>query len=634
MPAGFQFPLDADPTEIFVTFARDAQTSDGTKPVTEQRGNHNTRGIGRLKPGVSVAQANTELRTIAARLAGQYPDSNTGFSAGAASLREDMVGEVARGLYVLFGAVGCVLLIASANVANLLLARATVRRKEIALRAALGASRSRIIRQLLVESVLLAGIGGGCGLLLALWGTDLLVALVPETIPRAAEIHLDGVVLAFTFLASLGTGIVFGLAPALQASRLDLRTALNDTSRGTSGGAGQHRLRNALVVTEVALALLLLTGAGLLLQSFARLSQVDPGIQPEQLFTAGIALPESTYSSPEKIALFQDQLLAKVRPLPSVREASVILPLPLSGSNMTTSFDVEENPKPEGQQDVSPVRIAGRDYFKTVSIALQRGRLFDQSDDLKSKPVIIINQRFAEQFFPGQNPLGKRIRPGMSLTDEDGPMREIIGIVSNVKHESLRRDFTPEMYVPATQFPMNFFSLVVRTATSQPAALTGAIRDVLIQIDPGIPLTRVRIFEDYLTKSLARPRFNALLLSIFAGIALLLTAIGIYGVMAYSVAQRRQEIGVRMALGAQRGDVLRLIVGGGMKLAALGVLIGVTAVFALTRLLKSLLFGVGAFDPLTLAAVALLLAAIALLACFLPARRASGLDPMVALRSD
>ncbi len=634
MPPGFLFPLDAEAIDVFVTFAREATTSDGTQPVTEQRGNHSIRGVGRLRPGVSVAQADAELRTIAARLALQYPESNTRFSAGAASLREDVVGEVARGLYVLFGAVGCVLLIASANVANLLLARATVRRKEIALRGALGASRGRIIRQLLIESVLLATIGGFAGLLLAVWGTEFLIALVPETIPRAADIHLDGTVLAFTFLASLGTGVIFGLAPAWHASRLDLRTALNDSARGTSDGAGQRRLRNALVVTEVALALLLLTGAGLLLQSFARLSQVDPGVQPERLFTAGITLPDSAYPSTQKIALFQDQLLRKARALPGVRAASMVVPLPLSGSNMTTSFDVEERPKPEGQQDVSPVRVAGHDYFATMSIALQRGRLFLRSDDLKSMPVIIINQRFAEQFFPGQDPIGKRIRPGMSLTDEDGPMREIIGIVSNVKHESLRRDFTPEMYVPATQFPISFFSLVVRTDTAQPTALTNAMRDALTQIDPGIPLTRVRVFEDYLAQSLARPRFNALLLSIFAGVALLLTAIGIYGVMAYSVAQRRQEIGVRMALGAQRADVLRLVVGGGMKLTALGVAIGITGVFALTRVLKGLLFGIEAFDLLTLGAVAVLLGAIALLACLLPARRASGLDPIIALRHE
>ncbi len=631
MPEGFQFPFDSDPTDVFTTIAPAATTTDGKKPTTEQRGNHQMRGVGRLKPGVSVAQGAAEFSTIAARLASQYPESNTGFSAGAASLREELVGDVARGLYVLFGAVACVLLIASANVANLLLARATVRQKEIALRAALGASRGRIIRQLLIESVLLAAIGGLCGILLAVWGTDFLVSLVPDSIPRAAEIHLDGVVLAFTFLASLGTGIVFGLAPALQASRLDLRTTLNDNARGTTG-AGHHRLRNGLVVVEVALALLLLTGAGLLLQSFARLSQVNPGIQPERLLTAEIALPDAAYPTPEKIALFQEQLLTRVGAFAGVRSASLVLPLPLSGSNMTTSFDLEEHPKPDGEQDVSPFRIAGRDYFGTMGIALQRGRLFDRSDDLKSKPVIIINERFAEQYFPGQNPLGKRIRAGISLTDEDGPMREIVGVVSNVKHQSLRTDFTPEMYIPATQFPMGFFSLVLRTSTTQPAELTSALRDALAQIDPGVPLTRVRVFEEYLAQSLARPRFNALLLSIFAGVALLLTAIGIYGVMAYSVAQRRQEIGIRMALGAQKSDVLRLVVGGGMQLTALGVVIGLSAVFFLTRLLGNLLYGVGSFDLLTLCAVALLLSAIALLACWVPARRAAGVNPLVALR--
>jgi putative ABC transport system permease protein len=633
MPADFSFPIDADPAEIFVPIAIDASSADGSKPETEQRGSHSLRGIGRLKPDATPAQADAELRTIAAALARQYPDSNTKFSAGAGPLREDLVGDVARGLYVLFGAVACVLLIASANVANLLLARATVRQKEIALRSALGASRGRIIRQLLTESVLLAALGGFCGLILAVWGTDFLVSLVPENIPRAKEIHLDGVVLAFTFLASLGTGVLFGLAPALQSSRLDLRSALNDSSRGSSSG-GHHRLRSALVVLEVALALLLLTGAGLLLQSFARLSRVNPGVQPERLFTAAITLSDAAYPKPEKVAIFQDQLLTRVRALPGVRDASTVFPLPLSGTGVSTSFDVQERPKPEGNRDTSPLRVAGSDYFRTMGVSLVRGRLFDRSDRLDSKPVIIINQRFAEKYFPNENPIGKRIQPGISLTDGDGPMREIIGVVTNVKHQSLRLDYTPEMYISGAQFPLGIFSLIVRTNTSQPAALTGSIRNVLGQIDPGVPLTRVKMFEDYISRSLARPRFNALLLALFAGVALLLTAIGIYGVMAYSVAQRRQEIGIRMALGAQKGDVLRLVVGGGMRLTALGVLLGVAAAFTLTRLLGNLLYGVGSFDGVTFGAVALLLALIALLACWLPARRAAAVNPLVALRSE
>ena len=536
------------------------------------------------------------------------------------------------GLYVLFGAVGCVLLIASANVANLLLARATVRQKEMALRSALGASRGRIIRQLLTESVLLAGLGGLCGLVLAAWGTDFLVSLVPDTIPRSQDIRLDGAVLAFTFLASLGTGILFGLAPALQTSRLDLRSALNDSGRGTSSG-GHHRLRNALVVVEVALALLLLTGAGLLLQSFARLSRVNPGVQPERLLTAGITLPNSAYPKPENVALFQDQLLTRIRALPGVRSASTVFPLPLSGSNVTTSFDLEEHPKPEGQREASPIRVAGSDYFQTMGVSLVRGRLFDSIRSLRIETGHDHQRTFRREVFSGREP-GRQANAARLFPDRRRRHRceKSSESSSNVKHQSLRTDFTPEMYVPATQFPLDFFSLIVRTTTSQPATLTASIRNVLGQIDPGVPLTRVRLFEEYLSHSLARPRFNALLLSIFAGVALLLTAIGIYGVMAYSVAQRRQEIGIRMALGAQKQDVLRLVVGGGMKLTALGVLIGLSAALALTRLLGNLLYGVNSFDGPTMTAVALLLASIALLACWLPARRAAGVNPLVALR--
>jgi putative ABC transport system permease protein len=633
LPSDFSFPLDSDPAQIFVTSALDASTVDGTKPQTAQRGSHSLQGIGRLKAGVTVTQADAELRTISAALARQYPESNTQFSAGAVPLRENLIGDVARGLYVLFGAVGCVLLIASANVANLLLARATVRRKEIAVRAALGASRSRIVRQLLSESLLLAIMGGFCGLLIAVWGTDFLVSLVPKSIPRAQHIQLDGLVLAFTFLVSLGTGVLFGLVPAWQSSRLDLRGALNDSTRGSSSGS-HHRLRNALVVIEVALALLLLTGAGLLLESFAHLSRVNPGVQPERLFTATIVLPDAAYPTPEKIVVFEDQLLTKVRALPGVRSASSVFPLPLSGANMTTSFDLEEHPKPEGRRDASPTHIVGSDYFQAMGVSLIRGRLFDASDRLDSKPVIIINERFAQKFFPDENPIGKRLRPGMSLTDADGPMREVVGVVTNVKHQSLRAEFTPDMYLPVAQMPMDVLSLVVRTDTSRPATLTGSIRDVLRQVDPGLPLTRVKMFEEYISDSLARPRFNAFLLSLFAGVALLLTAIGIYGVMAYSVAQRQHEIGIRMALGAQKRDVLRLVVGGGMRLTALGVLIGIAAALALTRLLGNLLYGVPAFDGLTFGAVALLLVAIALAACWLPARRATAVSPLVALRTE
>ncbi len=633
MPPGFVFPLDDDNSDVFITIAKDAVNADGSKPPTTQRGSHMISGIGRLKPGVTAAAANAELQTIAAALTKQYPDTNTHFSAGAAPLRETLVVGVARGLYVLFGAVVCVLLIASANVANLLLARATVRQKEIALRAALGASRTRILRQLLTESVLLAGLGGLLGLVFAAWGTEFLVSLVPESIPRAQSIGLDGMVLGFTFLASLGTGIVFGLAPALQTSRLDLREALNESARGSSSGQ-HHRLRHALVVFEVALALVLLTGAGLLLQSFARLSEVNPGVQPKNLLTAGISLSDTAYPTPEKIIQFQRELLEGVRALPGVREASLVTPLPLSGSNFASSVNLEERPKPDGQQDSCPFRLAGIDYFQTMGIPLLKGRLFSDQDRFNSKPVVIVNQRFVQRFFPGENPIGKRIQPGLSLTEKDGPMREIIGVVGNVKHQSLQADFTPEMYIPTTQFPLTFFSLVVRSETGRPDSLTNSIRGVVSRIDPDVPLVRVRTFDSLLSRSLARPRFNALLLSIFAGVALLLTAIGIYGVMAYSVAQRRQEIGIRMALGAQKGDVLRLVVGDGMRLTALGVLIGVAAAFGLTRLLGNLLYGVGSFDGVTFGAVALLLAVIALLACWLPAQRAAGVNPLTALREE
>jgi putative ABC transport system permease protein len=634
MPAGFQFPIQADPIDFYVTIAEDAATPDGAKPMTENRGSHSLEGIARLKPGVTIEPAQTDLSTIAANLEKQYPDTNSYFGVAFKPLREELIGDVRTALYVLFGAVLCVLLIANANVANLLLARASVRGKEMALRAALGASRARIIRQLLTESLLLAGLGGVLGLLIAQWGTEALIRTVPQNIPRISDIQLDTAVLAFTLVVSLATGVIFGLVPAWQASHVDLNTALKSGTR--TGGSGEHkgRLRNGLVMAEVALALVLLICAGLLIQSFARLGRVSSGVRTERLLTARLQLPSAAYPKNENIIAFYDQFLTRIRALPGVESASTIIPLPLSGSNMVTDFDIEEHPLPEGQRAGAPVRVIATDYFKTMGIPLRKGRVFDENDRLDSAPVVIVNERFANKFFPDQNVLGKRIKPGFSADDTGEKMREIVGVVGNVKHLSLKNDDSPEMYLPRTQIPFDIMSLVVRASVSNPAALTSAVRKELAALDGTIPLTSVRIFDEYISRSLARPRFNALLLSIFAGTALLLTAIGIYGVMAYSVAQRTNEIGIRIALGAGKNSIFRLVVGQAMTLVAISLVIGLGGAFAATRLLNSLLYGVGASDPVTFIAIVLLVSVVAFLAAWLPARRAARVDPIVALRAE
>ncbi len=634
MPPQFQFPIQNEPIDLYATIAEDAASSDGSKPVTESRGSHSMRGLARLKPGVAVEQAQSDLSNIAAQLEKQFPDTNSYFGARVKLLREDLIGDVRTGLYVLFGAVLCVLLIANANVANLLLARASVRGKEMALRAAMGASRMRIVRQLLTEALLLAGLGGLLGLLFAQWGTEALVRVVPGNIPRLGEIHLDPLVLVFTLLVSLGTGIVFGLVPAWQASRVDLNAALKSGSRTGGGGERKGRLRNALVVAEVALALVLLISAGLLIQSFARLGRVDTGVHTERLLTARISLPSSAYPKNEDTLAFFRQLMPRIRALPGVESASLIVPLPLSGSNMVTDFDIEEHPLSEGQRAAAPVRIIANDYFKTMGIQVKQGRVFADTDRLDSTPVTIVNERWANKYFPGQNVLGKRIQPGFSADDSDPKMREIVGVVGNVKHLSLSKDETPEMYLPHTQIPFGNMSLVVRTKVSDPGALTSAIRAALSAADPNLPLTSVRVFEEYISRSLARPRFNALLLSIFAGTALLLTAIGIYGVMAYSVAQRTNEIGIRIALGAEQSSIFRLIVGQAMMLVGISVALGLVGAFAATRLLNSLLYGVGAADPITFSIIVVLVSVVAFLAAWLPARRAANVDPIVALRAE
>jgi putative ABC transport system permease protein len=631
MPDRFQFPIQTDPIELYATFAQDAE---GTSPSTAQRGSHFIKAIARLKPGATTAQAQADLSAIAENLAQLYPTTNTHFGVAARPLREDLIGDVRVALYILFGAVVCVLLIANANVANLLLARASVRGKEMALRAALGASRLRIVRQLLTESLLLSGLGGLLGLLFAQWGTEALITAIPNNIPRIGEIRLDAAVLGFTLLVSLATGVIFGLVPAWQASHVDLNSSLKSGSRTGGGGERKGRLRNGLVMTEVALALVLLICAGLLIQSFARLGQVQPGVRTERLLTARIGLPESAYSKNEQIIAFFNQFLTRIRALPGVESASTIVPLPLSESNMVTTYDVEERPLPEGQQAAAPVRIIDNDYFKTTGVPLRQGRAFNENDRFDSSPVVIVNERFAAKVFPGQNAVGKRIKPGFAADDGPEKMREIVGVAGNVKHRSLRNDDTPEMYLPQTQIPFNIMTLVVRTSVSNPGNLTSAIRSELAALDHNIPLVSVRLFDEYISLSLARPRFNALLLSIFAGTALLLTAIGIYGVMAYSVAQRTNEIGIRIALGAGKNSIFRLVVGQAMAIVAISLALGLVGAFAATRLLNSLLFGVGAFDPITFISIVLLVSVVAFLAAWLPARRATRVDPIIALRTE
>jgi putative ABC transport system permease protein len=634
MPEGFQFPIQTDPLELYTTTAEDASTPDGSTPKTQQRGDHWLQGIARVKTGVPLEQANAELRTIAAALEKKYPETNTKGSAGSQPLRDEMVGDVRTALYVLFGAVACLLLIANANVANLMLARASGRGKEIALRAALGASRARIIRQLLTESVLLAGLGGLLGLLIAKWGTDALIAAVPQNIPRVTNIQLDGAVLAFTLLLSLATGIIFGLVPAWQASHVDLNTTLKSGSRGAGGSEGKHRMRNALVMVEVALALILLICAGLLIQSFARLGRVDTGMRTERLFTARIGLPEAAYPKPENIISFFDRLMPRIRAIPGVESATIVWPLPLSGSNNISSFDIEERPMPEGQQPSSPMRIVGSDYFKTMGIPIREGRGFEETDQLRSLPVVVVNEYFAQKFFPGQNAVGKRIDPGWAIGGEKSQMRTIVGIAGNVKHRTLDMEVTPEVYMASSQTPMSGVSIVARTGISNPASITSAVRSELAAVDRNIPLVRVRVFEEYLSRALARPRFNAMLLSLFAGTALLLTAIGIYGVMAYSVSQRTSEIGIRIALGAGKKSIFRLVVGQAMALVGISLIAGIAGAFAATRLLNSLLFGIGASDPATFLGIVVLVSGVAFLAAWIPARRATRVDPIVALRAE
>jgi putative ABC transport system permease protein len=626
-PAGFDFPIVTPPVQIWTTIA---DYSD----MSAQRGAHFLRVVGRMKPGVTLAQAQADLARINGNLSKAYPGSNLHFD-GALVVPElqYLVGDAGPALLILFGAVGCVLLIACANVANLLLARSMTRQREMAVRAALGAGRGRVVRQLLTESLLLALVGGGLGFVFALWGTQGLLRLVPQDIPRMAQIKMDSHVFFFTLLAALVTGILFGLAPALQSANRNLFESLKESSGGAglSGGLPHNRLRAALVVAEMALALTLLMGAGLMLQSFARLQNVNPGFNPHNVLTFTFDMPSSRYKT-EQQKVFYRQLLDRLSALPGVVSASGATPLPLSGDHMGISFTIEGQPVAKGNEPDEEVRIVAPGYFKTMGIPLLEGREFAPTDTSTSPDVVVVNQAFARKYFPNEDPVGKRMKPDVSDSDAPGtPVREIVGVVGSVKTRSLSQEAKPEYFLPYQQALITTLSMVLRTQAA-PESEVGAARETVRSMDASLPLYGVESMDQYVGASVAQPRFSMLLLAIFAGLALALTAVGIYGVMAYAVSQRTHEIGIRLALGAQQGDVMRLVLGYGVKLALAGVAVGIAAALALTRLLSSALYAVSPHDPLTFVAVALALMLVALAACYIPARRAMRVDPMIALR--
>jgi putative ABC transport system permease protein len=599
--------------------------------VNDNRGAHYINVIARLKSGVTAAQADAELKVLATQLAKQYPDSNKGWSAYVMPLLDYNVRHVRTTLYTLLGAVGCVLLIACANIANLLLARATARHREISIRAALGAGRGRLVRQLLTESVLLALVGGAAGVLLARWGLDALLALAPASLPRVADIRLDRYVLAVSLGLSVVTGLVFGLAPAWLAARTDVNEALKQGSRGTTEGGARGRLRSSLVVLEVAFALVLLAGAGLLVRSFINLVHVDPGFIAENATVLRLSLPEKKYGTPAQQTAIADALLARLRSLPGVQAAGLTHSMPLIGDHVN-SFEIEGRPKlaPTDQPDTNYYAVTP-DYFRAMGIRVLRGRLFTPQDDARAPRVAIINETLARQQFPHEDPLGHRI----NITNGPDAWREIIGVVADVTQNGVDQVTPAQSYEPFAQkpFPSPSLNVVIRNSGS-PSALLNALRPAVYAVDKDQPVGSITPLENILADTLARQRFTTFLLTLFSVIALVIAAVGIYGVMAYNVTQRTGEIGIRLALGAQPRDVLRLVFAHGGKLVGFGLLLGLGVAFAGSRAIESILFKTSAHDPLTLAAITLLLTGVAFVACLLPARRAAKIDPMEALRSE
>jgi putative ABC transport system permease protein len=587
------------------------------------------RAVARLKPGVTIEQAQNEMNVIGARLEQQFPDFNTKWGVTVVPLRTQFTGEIRKPLLILLGAVGFVLLIACANVANLLLARAASRKREIALRAGLGASRWRIARQLLTESVLLSVFGGGLGLLLAVWGTKALLALSP---PELLDLRSAGVnvpVLLFTIGLTLITGIAFGLVPAFEASRFDINEPLKEGSKGIIGGTRAQRVRSLFVVAQVALALVLLIGAGLLMKSLNRLQSVEPGFDPNNVLTMRVNLPSRKYDTDPKLLNFFKQAIDQIQAIPGVESAGAINTIPFGGPHSGTGVEIEGQPKrPPGQGLGTGICVTDANYFQTMRIPLKRGRLYTQQEALEMRHVVVVNEAFARENFPGQDPIGQRVT--INMKDENQPS-EIIGIVGDNKHKGLDTEVEPMAFWPHAELVYSSMTITIRMR-SEGANVAGNARNVIHQLDPDQPIGEVITMNGMMARSVARSRFNSLLLAIFSVVALVMAAVGIYGVMSYAVLQRTHEIGVRMALGAQRRDVLTLILKQGIILAVTGVLVGLAGSFGLTRVISTLLFDVTATDKTTFAAVAFGLFAITFIASYIPAWRATRVDPLVALR--
>jgi predicted permease len=627
-PAGFQYP---NKTEAWLPPLKLAPEVGPTIEPTQRRGMGYLYAVALLKPNVSVAQASTEMETITARLRQQYPETNSRRFNRIVSLQDHLVGKTETMLKLLFGAVLFVLLIACANVANLLLASAAARSKEMAIRAALGASRIRVIRQLLTESLMFALAGGVLGLVLSSYGVKAIVRLLPPDFPRLNEIGMDWRVFAFTLGASLLTGLLFGFAPALHLSRTDVQEAMKETSRGTAGGARHTRLRQALIVAEVALSVVLLAGAGLLFRSFLRLQAVEAGFTPQQVLTARLSPAGPQFQTEADLIRFYDQVLDRTRAIPGVQSAGMINVLPLT-PGPTVGFRVEGRPVltpdkwvPTNFRNVSP------DYFRTMNIPVLKGRAFTAQDDGNAPARLMINQALAQRDFPNEDPVGKRVTFGNTGPNNEPVWFEIVGVTANVRSLELREEAPAELYFTSKQSLFENMAILVRS-TVEPESIAPALRQAVAEVDRTVPVSRVQTMEHIVSESVTQPRFNLFLLGMFSGLALLLSVAGIYGVTAYTVTQRTHELGIRIALGAQVGDVLRMIIGQGMAVIGAGIVIGLVAAFALMRLMNSLLFGVSATDPFTFIGITVVLIAAGLLACYIPARRATKVDPLTALR--